>query len=72
MDRTGMFTDLDFDTPSRSTRTSRKKVEQNYNLRKRLKFLCDQSEALAKGEDGEQLKAMVFTHQIRKILAENS
>ncbi len=39
---------------------------------KKLLELCDSSEALAKGEDGEQLKAMVFTKHIRRILEECS
>ncbi len=42
------------------------------SLRQRLEKLCDDSEALAKGEDGEQLKALVFTKHIRKILQECS
>ena len=42
------------------------------DLKQALLSLCDEAEGLAKGEDGEQLKALVFTKQIRKILKENT
>jgi hypothetical protein len=69
MDRAGMFTDWDFDYPTTS-RTSRKKVEQNYNLRKALLKICEEREAKQMHRDIQF--AHVFTHELRKILKENT
>lgn len=42
------------------------------DLKTALLGLCGAAEKGSKGEDGEQLRAMVLTSQIRRIIKENS